>query len=306
VADNTGQMFGRRVRLSVGLPHGSFSDTDPLQNGLVIECGDGDERGNRIAGKVVKTSGKEPNTTEVDVYNLGPHTRAALSAYGKGAQTLIEVGYQKTGLSRLAACDVRTVDHVRDGGDWKTVLKCGDGERAARFARANESFAGPIIVGDVVTYLVKQMGLALGNSADQASKLSTKLDHGWVVHGAASAELDRVLRAVKYRYSVQDGEVQILGPGESVAQTIPDVSPSSGLIESPEMGTPEKTGEPGHLKFKALLMPAARPGGRVRLTSERYDKVILRTKKVSHDFDTWEKVWYSNFESTQDSSVKAA
>lgn len=302
MADATGTLFQRVARVTIALPSGSFSDTDPTQNALVIEA-DNNSVGLRIVFKIVKTKGKEPNVSEITIYNLSPTSRAKLQQ--KGVRVLLEAGYSSTGLALVFVGDVRTVDHLRDKADWKTVLKCGDGERSTRFARVGESFAGPCTVGDVVRYCVKQMGLALGNSAEQAGKLSVQLAHGWTAHGAASTELDRVLRAAGYTYSVQDGQVQILQPGQAVTQTVPDVTPTSGLIGSPEMGSPEQKGKAATLKYKTLLMPQARPGGRNHIKSERYDGVF-RTMKVTHAGDTRGGDWYSDFESVADSNVKVA
>jgi len=303
MADATGALFDRLARVTITLPAGSsFNTTEPGQNVLILDTAGG--VGLRITFKIVKTIGKQPNTAEITVYNLAPETRGKLQA--KGVRLLLETGYKSTGYAQLFVGDVRTVDHVRDGANWKTVFRCGDGERAARFARASESFAGGATIGDVVRYCVAQLGLALGNSAEQASKLGTVLAHGWTVHGAAATELDRALRSVGYRYSIQDGTVQILAPGASVVQTIPDLSPDSGLVGSPQMGSADKKGKPPSLKFKALLMPQARPGGRVRLTSERYAGVILRAHKVLHEGDTHGDDWYTHFDAVQDPSARAA
>lgn len=303
MADATGQLFDRLARLTIVLPPGSsFSDTDPGQTALILDTSGG--AGLRIVFKVTKTIGKQPNTAEIDVYNLAPETRGKLQQ--KGVRLILEAGYKATGYALVFVGDVRTVDHDREHADWRTRFKCGDGERSFRYARASESFAAGATVGDVVRYCVAQLGLALGNSAAQAAKLSTVLSHGWTSHGTASTELDRILRAVGYRYSIQDGQVQILAPGESVAQTIPDLSPDTGLIGSPQMGSSDKKGKPPTLKFKALLMPQARPGGRVRVTSERYRGVIFQTQKVEHTGDTHGDAWDTNYESVQDSTVRVA
>jgi hypothetical protein len=303
MADASGKLFGRKARVTLILPNGgSFSETDPTQNALVLED-NAATPGLRITFKITKTSGKEPNTGEVVVYNMAPTSRA--NGQRKPLILLLEVGYVSTGLARVFVGDVRTADPVLEDRTWKMTFRCGDGERAFRFAPAAESFAGPVQVGDVVRYCVKQMGLALGNSASQAAKLTTRLDHGWMVSGFASTELDRILRSVGYRYSIQDGEVQILLPGQSLAQTVPDLTPDTGLIGSPEMGTPDKKGQQPTLKYKALLMPQARPGGRNHVKCERYDG-IFRTIKVVQEGDTQSGPWYSNFDGVADSSVRQA
>ncbi len=296
-------LWGRRARVSISLPSGTFSDTNPEANTLVIEGGNTNQIGLRIVFKVTKTSQKEPNTLEGMIYNLSPTTRAALQQ--KGVRLLLEAGYVATGLAQVFVGDVRTIDHIRDGADWKTIIKCGDGERAFRYSRISESFAAGATMFDVVKRAANSMGVALGNTAAQAAKLATPLYHGWVSHGAASSALDKAVKSLGYDYSIQNGVLQILAPNESLAQSIPVVSPQTGLIGSPEMGSPEKKGEPSLLKFKALLMPEALPGGRVQVISERYNG-IFRTRKVDHSGDTMGGSWYSEYESIQDTTASAA
>lgn len=302
--DNGTTLYGRICRLTISLPSGSFSDTDPTQNAIVISGGDDPANpGLRITFKIRKTSQKEPNTFEIVIYNLAPVTRANLQK--KGVRVLLEAGYVGTGLLRICLGDVRTIDHIRKGADWETTLKGGDGERSYQFARAEQSFAAGVTVGQVIASIAQSMGLALGNTNTQAARLSTILQQGWTAYGAASSELNRIVTSVGYTYSIQDGEVQILAPTESVAQSIPDLDTTSGLLGSPEMGTPEKKGKPSLLKFRSLLMPQARPGGRVHVKSDRYDGVF-RTRNVEHHGDTRSEDWYSAFESVADPTVVVA
>lgn len=302
--ENGSTLRGRVARLTIVLPSGSFSDTDPSQNALVIFGGDDAKNpGLRIVFKVTKNSQKEPNAGEISIYNLAPTTRAKMEQ--KGVRSILEAGYAATGLDPLFIGDARTIDHLREGPDWRTVMKCGDGERSFRFARSAASFAGGVTVGDVVRSCVVSMGLSLGNTATQAAALSKVLQQGWTAYGTASTCLDLILRSVGYAFSIQDGVVQILAPNESVAQTIPVLDSTSGLIGSPEMGTPEQKGKPQLLKVRSLLMAQGRPGGRIDLRSERYNG-IFRTRKVEHSGDTRGGDWFSDFQSINDPTAKRA
>lgn len=304
MANTEATLFGRRARLTLSLPSGSFSETDATQNTMVIEGGDDpDNPGLRIVFKVVKTDQKEPNTAEVSVYNLSASSRAKLKQ--KGVRLVLEAGYAGTGIAQLFVGDTRTTDHVREGADFKTLLKAGDAERSIRYARASLSFARGATVADVVKGCTAAMGLALGNTTSQLPKLSKVLYQGWTAHGAASSELERILATVGYGYSVQDGSVQILAPGEALTLAIPDVTPQSGLIGSPEMGAPEKKGKAPSLHYRELLRPQARPGGRAHVKSERYDG-IFRSRKVTHDGDTRGGNWYTDHEAVQDTTVTLA
>lgn len=298
-------LFGRVCRVLIVLPPGnSFSDTDPSANSIEITGADGaGTTGLRITGKITKTNQKEPNSGEVCLYNLAPSTRARMQV--KGVRLVAEAGYAGTGLLPLFVGDVRTVDHIREGADWKTLFKCGDGERSFRYARAAESFAAGATVGQVLAYCARSMGLALGNTDTQSGVLTKPLYQGWTVSGTASTELDRILRAVGYGYSIQDGVLQILNPNQSVTQQIQELTPETGLIGSPEIGSPTQKGKPQTLKVRSLLMPLARPGGRVHLRSERYNGVF-RMLKVTHEFDVRGGPWYSDLETVADGTVAVA
>src|SRR5258706_12959850 len=106
--------------------------------------------------------------------------------------------------------------------------------------------------------------------------------------------MDRHIGWISYTWSIQYQSLQVLLPGGSVGGEIPVFSPSTGLIGSPEMGSPEKKGKPALVKFKALVR-ATKPGARVKLESERYDGVVL-VKKANFDGDTRGGDWYVTIE----------
>lgn len=289
-------LYGRRSKLTIAIPVKTAGDYKNTTTADVVEINGGDEPsapGLRIRFKVKKSREKEPNTAEILVTNLSPTRRQSLQV--KGVKVLLEAGYAATGLSRLFAGDARTIDHLREGPDWSTSMKCGDGERGFRFARANESFSPGNTAADVLKYLGKQLGLDQGNVAQEAAKILTRFDQGYVVWGPAQQALDRLLTSIGFGYSIQDGAIQVLAT-DAVIQgvAIPEISPDTGLIGSPEMGVPEKAGQPALCKFKCLLTPT-RPGALVKLRSERYNGQ-LSVKKCEFEGDTAGGPWYTTIE----------
>lgn len=294
-------LFGRRCRLVVSdtsekeiARTKTESTVEVTTNSTEIIGGDG---GMRIGFDINKTLKKEPNTAEIRVYNLAATTRAGLQK--KGVAALLEAGYQETGLSRIASGNVRTVDHVREGADWITIIKLGDGERAWQYGRVNESFSAGTRVADVIKKLAQQMGLG-GDDIDKqldAAKRSTKrripetLDHGWAASGSAGRAMDHIMKAAHLSWSVQDGQLQILVEGQALDNVVFRINPRSGLIGSPEMGTPPRKGGPGLIKFVSLLIPV-KPGGKVELTSDRYDGEV-RLVGVNLVGDTHGTEWYA-------------
>jgi len=290
-------LFDRRCRLTIANPvpdgFSGIEQTDVIE----IDGGTTEQRdvpGMRIQFKIEKTLKKQPNTSEIKVSNLSPSRRSSLQK--KGVKVLLEAGYKETGTTRIFSGDVRTVDHVREKADWETVFKLGDGERAWRFARVSESFAPGTAATDVLRKLAKAMGLDMGNVDKELSSIKAKFDQGFAVIGSASKGFDSIIKSLRKTWSVQDGELQILDPYQALDLPIPEVSPTSGLIGSPEMGSPPTKGKPQLLKFKSLLIPI-KPGAKVKLKSERYDGYV-RIHSCSFEGDTSGGAWYTEMEGT--------
>jgi hypothetical protein len=276
-------LIGRIYKLTIATPvatPNNFKDT----TSEVIEITD-----MRIQFSITKTLKKEPNTGEIRITNLSPSRRASLQK--KGVKVRLEVGYKDTGLTQIFSGDVRTIDHVRMGADWETVMQLGDGERAWQFARVNESFAPGTPKSEVVRRLADSLGVDAGNVAKQIADITGTFDQGFAASGSASRAFDQVIRAVDLEWSMQDGALQLLRPDQALDATVPDITPTSGLIGSPEMGTPPTKGKPALVKFDALLTPV-KPGSKVKLKSDRYDGYV---KVVGVEFtgDTRGGAWYS-------------
>lgn len=253
----------------------------------------------RVAFKVTKTASKEPNTAEVTITNLSPTRRATLQQ--KGVKFILQAGYEGTGIGQLFTGDARTVDHKREAADWHTVIRSGDGERAFKFARVNEAFESGSPVSDVVNKIAGSLGLGLGNLKKQLPKITGQYVNGYAAHGPASRELDKVLSAAGYTWSIQDGELLIQKPDDPIGATIPELSAESGLIGSPEYGSSEevkkqlkKNGKP-LLKVRCLLNHALKIGSVVSIRSERHNGQ-LKIHKVEHSGDTHGGDWYTDFE----------
>lgn len=283
---DTPALFGRRCRVIVGRPQ---VDTRVLAPDAV------EVEGLRVQFKVTKTGTKEPNTAEVSVWNLSPETRAAVQM--KGAKLIVVAGYTET-FRQVFSGDVRTVDHVRDGAHWVTKFQAGDGERAFRHARVSEAFAPGVAALDVARRLAVLLGLDPGNLTGEVAVTAVTFTQGYSARGKVSGELSRLLGALGLEWSIQDGRLQVLAPGEAVpGETAIELSPSSGLIGSPEHGSPDATGKPGVLKVKSLLQPDLRPGCRFSLVSDAATGGY-RAGRVDHAGDTAGGEWYSTVEAT--------
>jgi hypothetical protein len=278
-------LFDRQCRLVIGAPLAEDYKSLAAQ---IVEID-----GLRTQFKIEKTLDKSPNTAEITVTNMAARTRSSLQA--KGSKIILSAGYNST-LAQIFVGDARLIDHVRNGTDWDTKIQAGDGERAYLNGRVSESFAGGVRVPTIVSKVSKFIGLDASDAASKLNELQgAQFVNGYVAYGRASAELDKLLRARGYTWSIQDGRLQILKPGESATERVVSLSSDSGLIGSPEHGTADKKDAPAVLKFKALLSPEIRPGGRVDFQSAKH-KGLYRVLRVTHTGDTAGGDWYTEGE----------
>jgi hypothetical protein len=253
--------------------------------------------GLRVSFRVVKTLTKEPNTLDLKIYNLNARTRAGM--HNSRAPVLVTAGYEANA-ALIFAGDARTVDHTRDGSDWVTHVQCGDGERAYMFGRVSESFAPGTSTDDVIMHCAEQLGLNLGNLPETLRSLShrgglTEFKHGYTAHGRASAELDRLFASVGLSWSVQNGAIQVLKGGAPIPGDAVLLSPNTGLIGSPDHGTPDDKGGPSKLKVRSFLNPRLRCGGTVEIRSFGVNGQF-RIEKLEQVGDTHGPDWFSNLE----------
>jgi hypothetical protein len=286
------QLFRRRVK--VALAQALSSDFSTV-SALVTEIED-----LRVSFKFTKALTKDPNTCEIKIYNLSAETRANLP--GTGTKVLLRGGYESTE-ELLFVGDARVIESKREGADWVTTFRCGDGERAVQFARVSTSFASGTKISDAIRTIGKATKMDTGNLESLASGLSPSLQYtqGLAVHGSAIKELEKALKVAGYELSIQEGALLALKPGESTTEEVIELSEDSGLIGSPEVAGGEKKAGKNKaaskpvLKAKSLLHGQLRCGRRVSLKSRQYNG-LYRIVKVDGSGDTFGGDWYSDLE----------
>lgn len=256
--------------------------------------------GLRVQFRVEKSIRQEPSTLDLRVFNFSAAHRASMGQK-KGAKVVLEAGYQDS-LEIVFSGDARTIDHVRDSTpEFVTHIQCGDGERAYLYSRINASFAPGASIKTILSAMAQSMGVDLGNSAAKigAAQLRgglSQFQHGYVASGRTAAEFSKLLKTAGLSWSIQDGALQVLaGDADFANTTVPLISAASGMIGSPDHGTPDKRGFASVLKVKSLLQPSIRPGMRVRVQSNSANG-LYRVEKLTHQGDTAGPEWYTILE----------
>lgn len=257
--------------------------------------------GLRIQFRSEKSLQQEPNKAEVSIWNLSQDTRGKLTdaVDRHEAVVVLEAGYAASGADPsttevLFKGDARIISHVRQGADWVTRLQSGDGAAAYKSARMVGSFAPGTKRGTVIEEAAKALGLPLGNlkeriKAHDFKGALTEFVGGFSAAGKASSQLTELLSPLGLGWSIQDGQLQVLGEKDATSAQPVLLGPESGLIGSPELG------DQGVVKVKSLLQPGIRPGRRIELDAEAV-RGLFRVERVTHSGDTHGTDWYSEAE----------
>ncbi|NBP03538.1 MAG: hypothetical protein EBU90_26285 [Proteobacteria bacterium] len=245
-----------------------------------VQVGDLDVSDLDIAFEIKRTLRARPGEAKIKIFNLGSPHRAALTT---ARRPIVQLDPPPL----LFRGDARKIEVERDGSDWVTSITAGDGEYAIRTARASTSFAPGTTLADAIRSLGTAMGVGVGNLSSANSATSTVLLEGAVARGPASAELTRLCASAGLSWSVQDGILQLLPIGRALSRVAVSLSPSTGLVESPQRSRGST------VKAKALLLPDLVPGRLVALESEAV-RGVFRLEEVSYAGETRGTDWYAD------------
>ena len=239
--------------------------------------------GLRVTFTVERSTQRQPNTAQIDVYNLG---RDAGETLVRGASVQLVAGYAATAEVIFAGEIIRTVVDRSSPPDSVHSIVCADGLTAWRRS-ISTSLRGARPLRDVVREVASSMGLTV--RPETLAQISGTSRRGVVLRGQASEALETVLRSAGYEWSVQDGALQVLRTGAATAEVASVLSPDSGLVGSPErlyrsVGTREIA---DGWRVVSLMQPRIRPGRRVRVESR--DVIgTFRARRVVHEGDSHE------------------
>lgn len=247
----------------------------------------------RVQFKVTKTLGKEPNSLDLYVWNFAEASRSKLT--GSRLPVTLEAGYegQTSSVATIFSGDARTIDHIRDHADWKTHVQCGDGEKVYQFQHINKSFNAAAKFKDVVKEVAKNLSVNLGNleqALQNAPKVIDNFTKGFVANGRASDVLSGLLKSAGLEYSIHQGQLLVVEPGKAASTQVFRLSPTTGLVGSPDHTPPDQKGKPATLKCRCLLNPQIIPAGIIQIDSAgvKGDFVV---QKLDHQGDSHGADW---------------
>jgi hypothetical protein len=247
----------------------------------------------RVVFRVVKTLTTETNVSDVQIYGLGDSLRQQFLASGQVMQ--IEAGYA-AGSEILSIADITNASIQRQPPEIITKLECQDGAQALKERKVALSFAPETPVQRVLDKLAQE--LALGQRATGV-QVQGVYRNGLTLSTTIRDALNRVTRKAGVTWSIQDRQLQILDPVLSSQGQGVLLSPTSGLINSPErIDDPENEEELRRgvgYRVRSLLNPKIRPGEQLILESVEVQGQF-RIDTVEHTGDTRGNEWYTEAE----------
>jgi hypothetical protein len=227
-------------------------------------------------------SAKTANSAEIKVANLAAETRKRLQGMHDVFVSL-EAGYSD-GMSVIFRGELHEAFSSREGSEWITTISSADAAKPRKQKRIQKSFPANTSVTDIIKACARALEVGLGNSDAAASSAAywnvtpSTAHTGYVASGDALSQLDRVCRSCGLEWSIQDNQLQILPRGQPIAEQGIILSPSSGLIGSPELG------KGGMVRCRTLMIPNLLPGRRVEMQSIHVQG-IYRVETTSHKGD---------------------
>jgi hypothetical protein len=296
-----GQLFDRYASAVYYPP----AKPDPLAKdimkltGIQYYTGDGMSfTGLRTQFRITKTIQPIPAQAEIVVTNLADNTRHNMQ--DKGGQIVLTAGY-KDNNSVIFKGTVRTIDHMHTESDWNTVLKSGDGENSFQYGFSNISMKGFVTAQAACDALAEDTGLGIGNLDSVLSTWTPAngfkgWNKGFHYFGNSSRKLTLILGTLGLTWSVQDGQIQVLPPYTSTNDPYYRLGQDSGLLGSPEHGSPDARGIKNSIvKAKCLLLPQLKIGMRVYLDSREH-KGPMSIIRMVHTGDSMGQDWFTNLE----------
>lgn len=207
-------LYGRRYRVIVDLGNGEAFDVSNL----------------RCEFEINKSLYLKMQTSKLTIWNLSPENENKLISSGQ--RIIIEAGYNGEFYGKIFEGNIVQPLRYKDNGvDYKLTLISMDSDRYVSSAIIGISEVAKQSRRSVVDDIVTKASIPsqLGNVIES----SFTYPRGKIMFGKASDYLEQIAKSESAKYYNEDGKVNIVNAGTIEEGYIFDLSPSTGLINSP-------------------------------------------------------------------------
>lgn len=274
-------LYLRRLSLTV---HDTLIETDH-------------RKGLSVRFDLVHTVTGDSNKAEIEIRNLSPTSRAALTETTVKPMVLLRAGYKDaTGI--LFKGKLSNIEHKPDGQDMVTRIYASDGVEAAR-GIVNASLAPGVLLADAfVTVAESIIGLDSSHAIARVKAGlfgSTRATGGLSMFGPASHYLQQIAETVGVNVFIHRGELFVLLPGEVRPDEVVKLSKWSGLLGAPARVLDDAYPGKPLVGARAELLPSIDVGRGVVFDSREYQGQF-KVLKTRHVGDTHGQDWYIDLE----------
>lgn len=244
-------LFGRRYRITVSDNSGNALDVSNLH----------------CTFNIIKTIQMEPNSSEINIYNLNAITENKIMLSGK--RVTVEAGYEGSQFGLIFDGDIlQTIREKENGNTYKLTIIALDSDRAINFEIANFSIARGQTARDIIEHITSKAtnAIQLGSISDKLK--GQTLVRGKALFGKVSDYIRQIAQSYDLHFYMDDGKLNLISMDELPDGEIFELSPSSGLI-----GTPTQTDY--GLSGQCLLNPQIKLNSLIHI-----DNSLVRAKQI--------------------------
>lgn len=259
-----------------------------------------DITGLKAVFNIEKSMSAEPNRSTIQIYNLAPAIRNFILSDAK--RIIIEAGYEDSEQYGLIFDGdiVKAVRRAAQSIDKITEVIAQDGDLFLNSGFISVSYGAGQTTQSVLSQMqgIADDDMAMGNISDNLK--GTKLARGKAMFGQPKDYALMLAKTEGALFYVNDRKINLVKPGDLPEGQIVDLSPSSGLI-----GTPEQTDD--GVTAKCLLNPLLNVNKLVHISNKFVQETkevgkaslssgVYRIIKLKHSGDTTGNDWYTEFD----------
>lgn len=243
-------LFGRKYRILVSDKSNNAVDISQLH----------------CTFSITKTIQMEANVSEITVYNLNVQTENNILI--NGSRVTVEAGYEGSQFGLIFDGDILQTIREKEGANtYKLTIIALDSDRAINFDIVNFSISRGQTMRGVIDHIATAGNpINLGSISETLS--DQRLTRGKVLFGKASDYLRQIAKSNDLHYYMDSGSLNLINLNELPEDEIIELSPQSGLIETP-----------GQTDFgicgKALLNPQLKLNSLIHI-----DNSLVRLKAI--------------------------
>jgi hypothetical protein len=170
------------------------------------------------------------NTGQISVWNLSPEQRAILIDGEENCKLTLWAGYGDR-LFQIFSGLVSFSTTSMDGADWKTDIEVIDSLESYKDTYVALSYADSVSYETIVKDTVAQMGLPIETSYNVEFG---ETENGFSYVGSGEEMLSKCCACTDAAWTIQDGEVHVKKPNDTMNRDYKLISADTGMIEIPK------------------------------------------------------------------------